>query len=596
MRKYKIIKGLVLFIALFAVVCFFTPFAYGAFNSGISLGFDFIIGTSENGTVLLGIWITRLSAVLAVAAVVFAVLPLVIKDTNGFNKQGKIHKSLFISIALSLSSALLNFISMLIGACSVVYESGPWGNRSYSVYDEFYTYIGLVCVVVLLIPVIVLCVKLKSDNAKIKAAPQVKNTVDNMIANPAVTQPKPAAEKSVISSATTTMQSELTIEKTVVEPYTDTGVYQTEKQTPIASDSKKSKSNNKLLEKLLNYVKGIFKTVKGIFNGMSRSKSGIYGDLEGPMTNLESGKMVISIEDEKLIAWTVGRKDVELSTDTVEDILLFGRECVTDGACNGTKKIMSFYFIEMKNGQMGTLRLFKDTEDKALQILGVVSKKGPIGKPIEWFSSEAGLESYAMYVSQQNFMSEDKYVEGFHKEQPDYDLWALLNVIHYGDMIPNTYFMALACAINVQPMNIQGPNSAVVMFLKDMAKPYTVNEDGEPEARTTDLTPEQIVSVEKNPLLYFVKHFNVFEIADDSLGTAKDKITLYLDILTYIATVITVTKDFNINEHQWLFNKDTYLNDFGMIKKEKGFLKKCREVSGIPEYFDAALSKLEEDN
>lgn len=351
---------------------------------------------------------------------------------------------------------------------------------------------------------------------------------------------------------------------------------------------------------------GIGKFVTGFFKGMKRGNLTHYGDLEGPITKLKSGKMVIGIENGKCIAWTAGCDDVELSRDTVESLALCGSRCVSDFGGGNIVKDVNIYDLTMKSGQTGTLRLDLAIESDVLHLLGVEPKKelqaastdgsdndNPQNKPIEWFSSKAGLNAYSTYITAQNYMLADTYAAEFKRRNPDCSYEIFLEVYHKGAKLPDTYFRSLVDAINVQPLTIVGPNKALVMFLKECAKPYKINEDGEPEARKTDLTPEQIVTVDKNPLLYFVKNFNVFDIKDDALGTAIDKNKLYIAALTFIAVCIG---DIEIEKQQWLFDKDTYLNDFGTVRKEKGFLKKCREVSGIPEYFDAALSKLDENN
>ena len=55
----------------------------------------------------------------------------------------------------------------------------------------------------------------------------------------------------------------------------------------------------------------------GFFKGLLRANSANYGDLEGPMTNLKSGRLAIAIEKGKCIAWIVGQDDVELSKENV---------------------------------------------------------------------------------------------------------------------------------------------------------------------------------------------------------------------------------------------------------------------------------------
>lgn len=222
----------------------------------------------------------------------------------------------------------------------------------------------------------------------------------------------------------------------------------------------------------------------------------------------------------------------------------------------------------------------------------------PKGKPLEWFSSEEGMESCKKHTTPQNFMLEVTYMKEFEKKNPnepkydDISFPIFLQVYHNAAdaMLPCFYFKALANAIKVQPLQIRGVFEWFIDFMKIMAQPFTINDDGEPEACQPLLTPEEIVSVEKNPLLNFVKNFDVFVIEDDELGSAADKYALYWSVMKFLAATVRETV---IEENQWLFDKGTYLNDFGTVRKRKGFLKQCKELSNFPEYFDVEISKLD---
>ncbi len=215
MKKYKVAKWLVLITAIFAVACFFTPFAYGAFNSGIALGIDFLVGASTENLIILGIWATRISLAVSLAAVAFAIIPLVTKNQVGLTKQGTLHKSLLVSALLSLASALINFISILIGGVTYVTVEYSGGVGSHRVYDEFYTFIGLIVMVPLVISVIVLYFKTKKEVANIseetvlqdapQSKPAVKNTAIESIASspsryPEVVESVPIVTNTIVSS------------------------------------------------------------------------------------------------------------------------------------------------------------------------------------------------------------------------------------------------------------------------------------------------------------------------------------------------------------------------------------------------------------
>ncbi len=107
------------------------------------------------------------------------------------------------------------------------------------------------------------------------------------------------------------------------------------------------------------------------FKGLLRANTANYGDLEGPMTNLKKGRLTLTIEKGKLIAWIVGQDDVELSKDNVKGVeLISSHQIIRDLASGGGKTYdVNVYRIEMKNGQVGTLRLLSASEYKVLQFI-----------------------------------------------------------------------------------------------------------------------------------------------------------------------------------------------------------------------------------
>lgn len=109
----------------------------------------------------------------------------------------------------------------------------------------------------------------------------------------------------------------------------------------------------------------------GFFKCLIRANKANYGDLEGPMTNLKKGKLTISIEKGKCIAWISGKDDIELSTENVKSVSLISSNVpIRDLTSGGGKPCqVNVYKIEMKNGQVGTLRLVTSTEYKVLQLI-----------------------------------------------------------------------------------------------------------------------------------------------------------------------------------------------------------------------------------
>lgn len=207
MKKYRFLKWFVLFVAIGSVLCFFIPFTdplryhnhqlpdnlYYFKNpftpNGTPLGIEFVIGRAaiSNSVLTAAIWLSRVSFAVALAAIVFAVLSLTMKDVNGLNKQGKFHKSLIISPILAFSSALINFITIQVGStieCTIQVEKYEWTDKGYGFagfnyyrYYAFtgnYTWIGLVIIGLLLIPVVILAISAKKEMATAEAAPQAE--------------------------------------------------------------------------------------------------------------------------------------------------------------------------------------------------------------------------------------------------------------------------------------------------------------------------------------------------------------------------------------------------------------------------------------
>ena len=220
----------------------------------------------------------------------------------------------------------------------------------------------------------------------------------------------------------------------------------------------------------------------------------------------------------------------------------------------------------------------------------------PKGKPLNWFFSETGIKSCQKHLTAQNYLLEDQYTKDFEAKRPDdykYDgvSFALFLKVYHdvkNAMLPCLYFEALAEALDVQPLGIKGIFETFIDVMKIAAQPFHINEEGEPEASEPLMSPERLISL-KNPLLYFLKNFSVFEIKEDELGSKDDKYAIYSDVVFFLAQHIDQLKT---EEMQWLFKKEIYLNDVGTVRKEKNFLKLCKEISKYPEYFEELISQL----
>lgn len=108
----------------------------------------------------------------------------------------------------------------------------------------------------------------------------------------------------------------------------------------------------------------------GFFKGLLRANSTIYGDLEGPMTGLKSGRLSLTVEGGKCIAWIVGAKDLELSKENVKTLEFVDHALIDDLCSGGGKKhCVSVYQIRMKDDSIGTLRLVTTGEKEVLDLL-----------------------------------------------------------------------------------------------------------------------------------------------------------------------------------------------------------------------------------
>ena len=109
----------------------------------------------------------------------------------------------------------------------------------------------------------------------------------------------------------------------------------------------------------------------GFFKNMLRANTSLCGDLEGSMTKLNKGRLSISIEKGKVIAWIVGQDDIELSKENVQSIDIIDNNIdIKDLASGGGKQYkVNVYKIVMKDGKEGVLRLLTGAAYKVLAII-----------------------------------------------------------------------------------------------------------------------------------------------------------------------------------------------------------------------------------
>ena len=220
------------------------------------------------------------------------------------------------------------------------------------------------------------------------------------------------------------------------------------------------------------------------------------------------------------------------------------------------------------------------------------NRLNPDGKNLEWFCSEDGLKAFGEYITVQNYILEETIKKEKEEKYREYSLDVVVSVFYKDAKIPYYYFKKLISNIKAQALDYVGPINLLVRVLSTQAKPFYFDEDGEPQIKNSDLTPEEIVSVEKNPVLNFVSNFNCFELKDDTQGSWDDKWQLWSDILIWLGVYGDLDKDI-ISNNPWIFSSDVYFNNLGTVRKPKAFYKKCLELASNKEFFEHKLSELE---
>ena len=331
------------------------------------------------------------------------------------------------------------------------------------------------------------------------------------------------------------------------------------------------------------------------FKGILRVNfKGNFGDLESQMIKNKDHKMAVTIEKGKCIAWIVGEDDIELSTDSIKKIELVDSDVKVSDMFNGASRvatIVDIYKIEMSNGQVGKLRLIRSTKRRVLALIANSSNMDSIyTKTLDWFKSAEGLETFKQYTTQQSYALEEDYKKEFSEKRLDYTISTYLKAAHEDAKIPSLYLYALASSLKAPALELSYLLNGFIVYSKYMIQPYYISGQDEFIEREPVLPLEQVAFVEKNPMLNFVMNFNLFEFKDDAMGDAVDKVDIYMKVLSFIAANAS---EIEINKIQWLFNKDTYLDNSGKIYSMKEFLIKGKKLSGFAEYFDDQLAKLE---
>ena len=195
-------------------------------------------------------------------------------------------------------------------------------------------------------------------------------------------------------------------------------------------------------------------------------------------------------------------------------------------------------------------------------------------KPLEWFYSEEGVKALEERITPKKYLENEKFSIDCDDDTPSAYFEAFINSIKNVEM--------LEFKIGWKTLNL------VANCLFNQANPISYDEDGEPKLRESVFNSKDILSFEKNPVLYFVKNFKGFSFYEE-----KDVYELFRKselILEAIAFVYYESEDEEIiSKNQWLFDSSSYLNDLGTFRDYKSFFKKGIELSSNPDYFKNLL-------
>ena len=217
----------------------------------------------------------------------------------------------------------------------------------------------------------------------------------------------------------------------------------------------------------------------------------------------------------------------------------------------------------------------------------------PKDKSLEWFGSEDGITAFREHITVQNYFFEETVKKEHEAKYAEYSFEAFASVFHKDAKLPVSYFKSLADSMDVQALQYVGPTNMLVDVLCVQAKPFYIDDDGEPQPIVYALTPEEIVSAEKNPALNFVANFDCFELKDDAQGSWSDKYDLWSNVLIWLGVYSGTDKDI-LTLNPWVFSKELYFNEMGTIRKAKGFYKKCIEFTASEKYKEIFTEKYNE--
>ena len=250
------------------------------------------------------------------------------------------------------------------------------------------------------------------------------------------------------------------------------------------------------------------------------------------------------------------------------------------------------FFNKIKSAINNAKEQINQRQEEERKIQEEKNRFNPDGKSLEWFCSEDGIKTFLEYTTAQNYLLEETIKQEKEEKYDDYSLDLVAEVIHNGAKIPYVFFKKLIDNIEAEALDYVGPTDMLIDVLSGIAKPFYIDDDGEPQPTNKAIVPEEFLSVEKNPVLNYVSNFKCFKLDDDAQGLWKDKFTMWSSVMIWLGLNGLTDKDI-VSKNPWIFSNDTYFNDMGTARKQKGFYKKCIELATNKKYFEDRLSDCE---
>lgn len=222
--------------------------------------------------------------------------------------------------------------------------------------------------------------------------------------------------------------------------------------------------------------------------------------------------------------------------------------------------------------------LFGSTQNETNSEAQTEKTSGEQPKTIDlaWFASEEGQDVYQKTMTPENIIKEEKFINENYNQLDEriksYTYSQVMGLLHIkGEYSPCSYFQKLLSVIDGKTAHYGTfTTNTLVDLLLGLAKPFTINEDGDLEEVKPALNSAEMVSIKDNPLLGFLSSFTVFDFSEPD---TFEKIDLWMAAIFFIVTEIKLGNKKVLEENPWLFAKETYISAANTIRTKKGFYK-----------------------